>query len=677
VQGICYYCNKELTERTIKRHMKNCSEMKKVIEEKMKDTKGVRNQFIISLKDKYESNVYCIYVSIDANLQLQHLDRFIRDIWVECCGHLSAFYIDREIYNDNSDEQYEMNVYLKDVLDVNKKFEYQYDFGSTTHLILEVVDMIKVPKEFSQIEIIARNNEEKYKCYKCNDEAKYFNWNTDEWVCETCSEGIDEEELEEVDYCNSPRDGVCGYVGNKDTEISYLPQNIKKYKISRKKPICNNDYGFDLLNDDFQYDLDNLSEIMSNKVIDRIHKNDIPMDCNSLEQMMEDEFLKHYNKASDKIINSFADMFLKGKYSFDLEEIIKSYPKKQINILAENIGLKVSANLNKAKIIEKYVNEYENLMKNKMNIFDDDKYKILQKYVKNKGIMYISDSETETYADKHAFLMNQGIVFPSVKDEKPIFIMPEVMQSIVKQSDTLDFRKLMKKNTEIVNIFRGMIKAYGVLYFDDIKVLLKRYTIDIDESILLSILEQGLFHYAAEYYGEIDRNEKIVFINEEIEDYEEILDEIDKNSDYIMIDQEELISMSEEDYLKRSSIGKKFIKGISSLFVADKDDIVEHMNTLALDIQYRNSKEILNDVLMGIQENIEKEDETIVCNVINKLIKNIRLWKYKGATINEKEGNNTKIINKKNVGRNDSCPCGSGKKYKNCCGKNGNIIQLF
>ena len=24
----------------------------------------------------------------------------------------------------------------------------------------------------------------------------------------------------------------------------------------------------------------------------------------------------------------------------------------------------------------------------------------------------------------------------------------------------------------------------------------------------------------------------------------------------------------------------------------------------------------------------------------------------------------------KEVGRNDPCPCGSGKKYKNCCGKN-------
>ncbi|AYD41316.1 hypothetical protein D4Z93_12690 [Clostridium fermenticellae] len=28
------------------------------------------------------------------------------------------------------------------------------------------------------------------------------------------------------------------------------------------------------------------------------------------------------------------------------------------------------------------------------------------------------------------------------------------------------------------------------------------------------------------------------------------------------------------------------------------------------------------------------------------------------------------IINKNKIGRNDPCPCGSGKKYKNCCGKN-------
>jgi uncharacterized protein YchJ len=30
----------------------------------------------------------------------------------------------------------------------------------------------------------------------------------------------------------------------------------------------------------------------------------------------------------------------------------------------------------------------------------------------------------------------------------------------------------------------------------------------------------------------------------------------------------------------------------------------------------------------------------------------------------------TTIVNEKKIGRNDPCPCGSGKKYKHCCGAN-------
>ena len=33
--------------------------------------------------------------------------------------------------------------------------------------------------------------------------------------------------------------------------------------------------------------------------------------------------------------------------------------------------------------------------------------------------------------------------------------------------------------------------------------------------------------------------------------------------------------------------------------------------------------------------------------------------------------------NKKSPKRNDPCPCGSGKKYKQCCAKDGNVIKLF
>ncbi|WP_407929235.1 SEC-C metal-binding domain-containing protein [Clostridium hydrogenum] len=34
------------------------------------------------------------------------------------------------------------------------------------------------------------------------------------------------------------------------------------------------------------------------------------------------------------------------------------------------------------------------------------------------------------------------------------------------------------------------------------------------------------------------------------------------------------------------------------------------------------------------------------------------------------EANSMPVRNENKVGRNDPCPCGSGKKYKNCCGGN-------
>ncbi len=36
----------------------------------------------------------------------------------------------------------------------------------------------------------------------------------------------------------------------------------------------------------------------------------------------------------------------------------------------------------------------------------------------------------------------------------------------------------------------------------------------------------------------------------------------------------------------------------------------------------------------------------------------------------KKQKSSTTIIKGPKVGRNDPCPCGSGKKYKHCCGKN-------
>ena len=45
----------------------------------------------------------------------------------------------------------------------------------------------------------------------------------------------------------------------------------------------------------------------------------------------------------------------------------------------------------------------------------------------------------------------------------------------------------------------------------------------------------------------------------------------------------------------------------------------------------------------------------------------IYCWLYNGYSFGEFE--EKQPIKKVKVGRNEPCPCGSGKKYKHCCGK--------
>jgi preprotein translocase subunit SecA len=43
--------------------------------------------------------------------------------------------------------------------------------------------------------------------------------------------------------------------------------------------------------------------------------------------------------------------------------------------------------------------------------------------------------------------------------------------------------------------------------------------------------------------------------------------------------------------------------------------------------------------------------------------------KVTGQSHGEAEKKTVTVIKANKVGRNDPCPCGSGKKYKHCCGK--------
>ena len=116
------------------------------------------------LYGKYNKD-YWLIIQIKENATLKDLDQFIRNIWVECCGHLSAFEVHGQRYESMPMEDSfwgepakGMNYKLKNIFEQGMQIEYEYDYGSTTELIICVQDYYNAPNQKEKITILSRNN---------------------------------------------------------------------------------------------------------------------------------------------------------------------------------------------------------------------------------------------------------------------------------------------------------------------------------------------------------------------------------------------------------------------------------------------------------------------------------------------------------------------------------------
>lgn len=372
----------------------------------------------------------------------------------------------------------------------------------------------------------------------------------------------------------------------------------------------------------------------------------------------------------DKLADKMEKKLSKRIYSFDLNELINCLSKDEIYNIARNIGVNKISGLNKEKLIERLLEEYKGLVEKRLLVFEEERYKILKSYVDSKGVKLFDDID-EDEADKSVYFIQQGILFPTVKDDISVFLMPEIVQELIRENNNIEYRRVIKANSEILNIIRGMNKVYGILQLNDAKEIIQRY------SNIENCEVEELIREAGYYYNEY-RQEGIFIVNNEIESFEGLLKDIDKEKDlsYAMIPKEELLNILQENWVYNSKAGKAFYKEFTSMFSVDKDMLIAMMEDLIFDVQENELKDSVDQMVEII--NIENEEARFVaCSMMNKFVKKIRLWRYKGATTNDIKSNLVSLKENKSIGRNEPCSCGSGKKYKKCCGKDEKIINIY
>ena len=208
--------------------------------------------------------------------------------------------------------------------------------------------------------------------------------------------------------------------------------------------------------------------------------------------------------------------------------------------------------------------------------------------------------------------------------------MPTVTQELVKILEDFQVRRKIKNNTKIINLYRGMVRAYGLLEVYQIVEFLKQYLVEeYDYQELVNILKESS-KYSDEYIVE----GAFVF-NSNIDNYVSLYNDINrkmKNRDYRKFSESELLSLSKSNWEVDNSYARDFKRRFLNYFIMSEEEIDDFLKFLYAIAQEKSLDEILNEIKGMIQEEEAKE---IGVDIIEKYVVNLPIWTNKGRCIKE------------------------------------------
>ena len=226
-KGTCNLCGRSFSKSGITRHLTSCrgkgSERQNQVARR---GRAGRKGFHLAIEGRFHPD-HWMHLEIAGNQTLAALDRFLRLIWLECCGHLSAFRIGGTGYFLEDMEEFarmedrNMEVPLTRVIRPGMKFVHEYDFGDTTELALRVVSDSDIAAGSEGIRLLARNDPPAIPCLRCDSLAAKICtecvWDGKGFYCGECAalHSVQSPSCEDMflPVVNSPRMGECAYTG--------------------------------------------------------------------------------------------------------------------------------------------------------------------------------------------------------------------------------------------------------------------------------------------------------------------------------------------------------------------------------------------------------------------------------------------------------------------------------
>jgi regulator of sigma D len=348
-----------------------------------------------------------------------------------------------------------------------------------------------------------------------------------------------------------------------------------------------------------------------------------------------------------------------------LSEALATYTKYELDEIRRRFNYKGISQLNKRDLVVKLAELLRDKIASVFMTIDQERYEIIKEAIKTNGY-YPAKGMLIQKVEK---LCLDLIFFPIDVENKPFLVMPTECMSAFKSLDSNEFINLVKRNTNYIKVSRGLLYHYGVLQVQDLMPLVNK---NLDEPADITDYID-VIGSASSFYEDIQMTPQGL-ADWRVEDADKIYSAIETRCDldFYPYTKEQIIQAGEEDYIDFNEPLRELGNFLAVNYHLNDEEIhdllEEYMAKVKEDYSLQDMTQIFLSEFEVPSEHIIERVIAILVSINNKTSK----WTLKGYAPFQLRQRPTNVVNLKEyqkTGRNQPCPCGSGKKYKQCCGK--------
>ena len=360
-----------------------------------------------------------------------------------------------------------------------------------------------------------------------------------------------------------------------------------------------------------------------------------------------------------------------------LKEALSLLRMADLQEIRKKLQIKNVSSLKKAELVQNLSEAIPILLSTIIREFDERRLYLVRNIIANNGVMSGKNVEIEEMEYFH----KTGFMFTGFQNGNPIVMIPlDLLSSLDEIVRDKKILTEVKQNTEWIKITRGLLYYYGTIPIEEFLNLVEKYTPIRQDYLAFNLV---IFD-AREYYQEV-KIDRYGYSYWEVVDPLTILEEqaSRKTISYYPFSKEQLLEAGEMNFVERPKGYSQLISILTQEYRMPKQEAIELVEDCIIQVKLGY---LPSQILPMFQSELTFESlEALqkLMDVLFLLMNNTREWFLKGYTPIELSGKEKRISqpssNKKGkvihfptsqkIGRNDPCPCGSGEKYKKCCGK--------